>query len=83
METQIEFLKRVGRYGSSKDPQWNRKTKRHDCCGATRAYYHKRDCPLVYDDDLSDLNDFNNRGPVSKENVGKDKPFEISKLITK
>lgn len=45
-ETQIEFLKRVGRYGSSRDPQWNRKTKRHDCCGATRAYYHKKDCPL-------------------------------------
>lgn len=48
-ETQIQQLKRQGRYGSSRDPKWNKKKKRHDCCGATRAYYHKKDCPLLKD----------------------------------
>lgn len=52
IETQIEYLKRVGRYGTAQDPQYNRETKRHDCCGATRPYYHKKDCPLCRDIEL-------------------------------
>ncbi len=42
--TQIERLKARGYYGSTKDPFWNKKTKRHDCCNATRAFYHKEGC---------------------------------------
>lgn len=53
-ETQVEFLKRRGLYGSASDPLWNRETKRHDCCGATRAYYHKAGCPLCTDTDDND-----------------------------
>lgn len=42
--TQIERLKKSGYYGSTKDPYWNKEKKQHDCCGATRAFYHKRGC---------------------------------------
>lgn len=52
IETQIQYLKRIGRYGSTGDPQWNRETKRQDCCGATRSYYHKKDCPLCIDEKI-------------------------------
>lgn len=45
-QTQIEKLKEQGLYGSVLDPQWNRETKQHDCCGSRRAYYHHVDCPL-------------------------------------
>lgn len=50
-ETQVEYYKRIGVYGSAKDPQWNVKEQRHDCCGATRAFYHKKSCPLCQDID--------------------------------
>lgn len=43
-QTQIERLKETGHYGSVADPYWNRKTKRHDCCGSPRAYYHRQGC---------------------------------------
>lgn len=43
-QTQIERLKQQGLYGSTRDPYWNRTTKRHDCCGAKRAFYHRKGC---------------------------------------
>lgn len=46
MKTQIEKLKETGYYGSRKDPQYNKKTGKHDCCGSTRSFYHKKGCPL-------------------------------------
>lgn len=59
-QTQIQKLKEAGLYGSTGDPQWNPVTRRHDCCGAPRAYYHLKGCPLCSGggpDDLSDLKD--------------------------
>lgn len=46
---QIAKLKADGLYGSTKDAQWNKKMKRHDCCGSPRAYYHLKGCPLCRD----------------------------------
>lgn len=43
----IEQLKAKGRYGSAKDKYYNKQTQGHDCCGATRSWYHKKSCPLV------------------------------------
>lgn len=56
-QTQIARLKETGYYGSTKDPQWNKVTKRQDCCGSPRAYYHRQGCPLCFNEDLSDLKD--------------------------
>lgn len=47
--TQIDHLKDAGLHGSTKDPDWNPVTKRHDCCGSPRSYYHRRNCPLCKD----------------------------------
>lgn len=41
---QLEKLKTKGLYGSRKDPYWNKKRGRHDCCGAKRWWYHKEGC---------------------------------------
>jgi len=46
-QTQIEKLKRDGLYGSSSDPMWNPRTRMHDCCGAPRAYYHRKGCKVA------------------------------------
>jgi hypothetical protein len=45
-QKQIAKLKEDGLYGSTKDPQYNRVTKKQDCCGSPRAYYHRKGCPL-------------------------------------
>ena len=45
-QTQIERLKETGHYGSVKDARWSREKKMHECCGSTRAYYHKQGCEL-------------------------------------
>lgn len=44
---QIAKLKRDGLYGSSRDPMWNPRTRMHDCCGAPRAYYHRKGCKVA------------------------------------
>lgn len=53
-QTQIEKLKEKGLYGSTADPMWNPETRRHDCCGATRSYYHHKDCPVATRDILGE-----------------------------
>ena len=53
-KTQIEKLKEQGLYGSTKDPEWDPVAKVHRCCGATRAYYHHKDCPLCTRDIMGD-----------------------------
>ena len=46
-KTSIQRVKENGQYGCSKDKHYNKETGGHDCCGATRSWYHKKDCPLV------------------------------------
>lgn len=46
-QNQIAKLKRDGLYGSSSDPMWNPRTRMHDCCGAPRAYYHRKGCKVA------------------------------------
>lgn len=45
-KTVIEKLKEKGLWGSSKDPYWNKETKRHDCCGSVRSYFHRVGCKI-------------------------------------
>ena len=66
--SRIEQLKADGLYGSMRDPMWNPVTKQHDCCGAPRAYYHKKGCPLV-------------NGRMKKPKVPKNKVMKWSNLL--
>lgn len=53
-KTQIEILKEKGLYGSMRDPEWDPVAKMHRCCGAPRAYYHLKGCPLCTRDIIAE-----------------------------
>ena len=48
-------LKASGAYcGSMKDESWDRKLKKHKCCGSKKAIYHGAKCP-VRSENLDDI----------------------------